>query len=421
MEMKSDSLTPPETASNQADDRPHAGFRPFRICTCLLFTISTWMNSKALDANAFGSLGSTEDLDYLWSHATLYSGKDNPVLQKLSFTGRFQYEYTLVDGEGSPSAGVWDNDLDYDDWNTRRWRMGFKATMFHDFTLHAEADLDPDVDTMYQRLTDASISWAPCDNFKLTLGKQGLPFTLDGATSSKELLTIDRNNLSNNLWFPTEYFTGLAADVTTGPWLFKAGVFSSGEVDKEFGDLEGGWSWLASAGYDLKECLGAEQAQLKLDYVYQEEDPLNDGTRALSNVGSLNFQWQDGPWGFRSDLAAGDGYNGQSDLWGLVLMPFYNINDHLQLVFRYTYIESDRADGLRLARYENLPTNALRGNANNGRGDEYQEFYLGLNWYLHGNKLKLQTGIQYATMEDSARNGGDYEGWSWTTGMRVSW
>jgi len=95
-------------------------------------------------------------------------------------------------------------------------------------------------------------------------------------------------------------------------------------------------------------------------------------------------------------------------------MPYYTINEHLQVVFRYTCLKSDRPDGIRFNRYESFPTNGRRG-------DEYQEFYLGLNWYLYGHKLKLQTGVQYATMEDSARNGGDFEGWSWTTGLRVTW
>lgn len=375
----------------------------------------------AITLESLGAVGSKENYDQVWGYATLYSDKNNPVLQKLAFTGRFQYDFALVDGEGAPSKKVWDNDFDYWDANTRRWRMGFKATVFQNFTLHAEADLDPDIDTMYQRLTDAYIAWAPCESFELTLGKHGMPFTLDGDTSSKELITIDRNNLSNNLWFTDEYLSGLSTDITTGPWQFKLGVYSSGEKDKEFGDFGGGWSWLASAGYDFKEQLGAKQALLKLDYVYQDEDPLNDATRKMGHVGSLNFRWQDGPWGFRSDLAAGDGYQGQSDIWGLVLMPSYNINDHLQLVFRYTYMESDRPDGLRFSRYETLPTNTFRGDGNRGRGDEYQEFYLGLNWYLYGHKLKIQTGVQYLAMEDSARNGGDFEGWSWTTGVRIAW
>jgi phosphate-selective porin OprO/OprP len=379
-----------------------------------MIVLSPFAAGEGADPGTFGRLGSKESYDRLWRHVALYENEENRVLQKLVCTGRFQYDYALVDGQGWPSKGVYDDDLDYYDWNTRRLRLGFKATLFEVITAHVEADFDPDVDSMYQRLTDAYLAWAPRENFKLTLGKHGMPFTLDGATSSKELLTIDRSNVANNLWFPSEYLPGLSTDFTAGPWSFKAGGYSAGEADGEFGDFGGGWAWLASAGCDLAKRLSAEVAELRVDYVYQDDDPLNDWTRMLRNTGSLVFQWEDGGWGFRGDLTAGDGYLGQSDLWGLQLMPYYSFNGFLQLVLRVTYLESDRADGVRFARYESFPTDGRRG-------DEYREVYLGLNWYLYGHKLKLQTGVQYLAMDDRANNGGEFDGWAWTTGLRIAW
>ena len=94
-------------------------------------------------------------------------------------------------------------------------------------------------------------------------------------------------------------------------------------------------------------------------------------------------------------------------------MPFYDITQHIQLVLRYTYLRSDDNNGLRLGRYENEIVN--------GRGDEYNEIYSGLNVFFYGHKLKWQTGLQYSNMKDSAGDGGDYEGWGLTTGLRVSW
>ena len=52
-----------------------------------------------------------------------------------------------------------------------------------------------------------------------------------------------------------------------------------------------------------------------------------------------------------------------------------------------------------------------------GRGDRYQEIYLGANYYFYGHKLKLQSGAQWADMEDSANDGGTYSGFSWTPGF----
>ncbi len=56
-----------------------------------------------------------------------------------------------------------------------------------------------------------------------------------------------------------------------------------------------------------------------------------------------------------------------------------------------------------------------------GRGDRYEEFYLGFNYYWYGHKLKLQNALQYVDMIDRASNGGAYSGFSWTTGFRISW
>ena len=106
-------------------------------------------------------------------------------------------------------------------------------------------------------------------------------------------------------------------------------------------------------------------------------------------------------------------YLGQSDLRAFVAQPFINATDQLQFVARYTYIDSDDPNGIRLATYETR--------VEPGRGDEYNEMYVGLNYYFYGHKLKLQTGLQWADMNDRASDGGEYTGISWTTGVRVGW
>jgi phosphate-selective porin OprO/OprP len=357
-----------------------------------------------------------DTFDEAWSLVKLYENKDNPILQKLTFTGRLQLDYAMVNGEGSPLAGVNDDDISYDFGGWRRLRGGFKATLFQDITLHGEGDFDLDEAPVYQRLTDSYIAWTPNDAFGIKIGKQGMGFTLDGSTSSKELITIDRNNLSNNLWFTNEYVPGITVEGTSANWLYTFGLFSQGGEDGEFGDFDQGTSWLASVGYNLADTLGVEEAVVRFDYVFNEETPATDmfTNRNLGNIYSLNGSFEQEDFGIRADLSYGDGFLGQSDIWGLVVMPYYNLTDKIQAVFRYTYLNSSDPDGIRFARYE---TNPLNGN----RGDEYQEAYLGLNYYLYGHKLKVQTGLQYVSMNDDANNGGEFDGWSWTTGFRLSW
>jgi len=94
-------------------------------------------------------------------------------------------------------------------------------------------------------------------------------------------------------------------------------------------------------------------------------------------------------------------------------MPFHDLTERWQLVARYTFVESDGDNGVRLARYET--------SIEDGRGDRYNEVHLGFSYYWYGHKLKLQNGLQYVDMRDEATDGGAYRGWAWTTGFRISW
>ena len=152
---------------------------------------------------------------------------------------------------------------------------------------------------------------------------------------------------------------------------------------------------------------------LAADYVYQEPDPKKTFTRPLNQVGSIHFQFDTGKWGFRTDLTGALGHLGQSDLRGTMFMPHYNLTPRLQIVGRYTFVQSADPNGVRFNRYEDRVVL--------GRGDQYQEFYAGLNYYFYGHKLKVQTGVEHAEMRDRAHDGGQYSGWAWTTGLRIGW
>ncbi len=378
-------------------------------------TISSHFMAGAVHAE--DTAGSPDFLKDIFDAATLYENKENPYLQKLAFTGRAQFDYVHIDGEGMRPGGLPDEDLHYDDWNTRRLRAGFKGTFFKDFSFHAEGDFQPEEDPVYQRLTDASLAWSRSDALTVKVGKQGMEFTLDGSTSSKELLTIDRNNLSNNLWFTYEYMPGITFSGEIDHWIYNVGVFSQGDETKQFGDFNAGAAFLATAGYDFATCLGSEEALLTLNYVYNEPtvsaNPLFSN-RALENIASLNFRYAKDDYGFRTDLAAAEGYDGQPNLWGLVVMPFYDFTPCLQGVLRYTLVDSDGDNGVRYGGYEsNLQIGA--------KGNFYQEIYTGLNYFIYGNKLKLQAGLAYIDMEDNANDGGEFAGLSFQTGLRISW
>lgn len=342
--------------------------------------------------------------DRVWRQfSTIYDNSSNAVVQRVVLSGRFQHEFVTLDADQD----------DHDEWNTRRLRIGPRVTLFRTFTVSAEAELNPqERDPLYLRLTDVYVQWSRSSRLAITIGKQGMPYTTDGATSSKELLTIDRSNLANNIWFPQEYLPGASISGRPAPWTYRVGVYSAGEANREFGTFDGSVATLAVVGYDFAKTLGVKEALLAANYVHQSPDVDNTFTRPLEHILSINLKLEAGRWGMRTDLSTADGYLGQRDLWALTAMPYYNIGK-LQLVTRYTFIDSDGPNGILLATYENRVVR--------GRGDQYNELYLGANYFFYGHKLKLQSGVQIAEMRDRANDGGAYSGVSWTTGLRIGW
>jgi phosphate-selective porin OprO/OprP len=343
--------------------------------------------------------------DQLWQRfSTLYDEPSNPVVQRVLFSGRFQHEFVGIDADQGS----------LDEWNTRRLRVGPRITLFRNYTVHVEAELNPqEMDPLYMRLTDAYLQWSRNGRFFFTVGKQSIPYTMDGATSSKELLTIDRSNLTNNIWFPQEYLPGVSVGGRAAPWTYRVGVYSAGAMNKEFGTFDGGTATLVVVGRDFARVLGVNEALLSGNYVHQTEDVDNTFTRQLGDILSINFKLEAGRWGLRTDVSTAAGYLTQSDLWGVTAMPYFNATRKLQLIGRYTFLESDEPNGVQLATYENRVVR--------GRGDEYNELYLGANYFFYGQKLKLQTGLQFGDMNDRANDGGAYSGVSWTTGLRIGW
>lgn len=342
--------------------------------------------------------------DKIWRFTEVYSDASNAVVQRVLLSGRFHDDYATLDADQG----------DHSEWNVRRLRIGPRVTLFRKFTLHSEVELDPQrADPLYVRFTDFYGQWIRNERLSITVGKQSAPFTVDGATSSREVLTIDRSNLSNNLWFPQEYLPGVSVSGRRAPWSYRVAVYSAGEANREFGRFNGGAVTLGVLGYDFSRRLGVKEALLSGNYVYQQPNRANSFTRQLEHVGSVNFRFEARKWGARADVSTASGYLDQPDLWAFTAMPFLNLTDKLQVVGRHTYINSNTPNGVRLAAYESRIVA--------GRGDEYHEIYAGANYYFYGHKLKLQSGLQFADMSDRADDGGAYSGVSCVTALRVGW
>lgn len=344
--------------------------------------------------------------DKIWGLTTLYKSKENPVIQKLAFTGRYHGQYGWVDADEG----------EYEDWESRRFRLGLSAQIFEDFELKGEmfSDLNSGGD-FYEGFTEVYVAWKPDDAFHLIVGKQKPRFSLDWSTSSREILTFERNIMLNN--FGIDYETGISASGKAGRFSYFTGVFNNdtgkrGE-ESEFGDLGGGFSFIASASYDLKDALGVDKAVMRADFLHSEHDESDELLSRFDNGFAASFALKQGKLGLITEALYGQGDDG--DIWGIYFTPSYDITEKLQMVARYTHARSD-ADALRAqSRYERSV-----GLSDSGNGDRYNAGYLGLNYYIHGHRLKLMAGVEFAKL-DGGGDGGDYDGVTALAGVRIYW
>ncbi len=373
-----------------------------------LLVASSLSTSMAIQASEVNNTANSNIKD-AWSFADLYESEQGDYL-KLS--GRLQLDSTWVSSDQG----------DFNDTTWRRFRFGFKGKQGElKFALEADLNLNNSLDDAYNRLTDANVSWSLDKDTELKFLKQSTGFTLDGKTSSKKLLTPERNNLTNNLWFTSEYFTGISVkSKLANDWSYKAGIFSSDDSD-EISISDASYFAMFSSNKKLAKSSLWDKGEVSFDYVYNDTHE-EGNTRDFSQVISSSSKFKLNDWGLHSDISWGKGDLGQSDLFGVVIMPTYQQSEKVQWVARYTYLNSSEDNGVRLGRYESKVVDEHGESIVSGeRGDKYQEIYGGVNWFINDHKLKLQAGLQYAKMHDNANDGGAYDGWSFTIAMRSYW
>ena len=346
--------------------------------------------------------GQNSRYDEIWEKVVLYENDESSVIQKFSLTGRLQADYHSFEND--------ENGVSEDDSQWRRFRFGFKAGLFGGITLHSEANMNLNQpEPLYRNLTDTYLSWSTDTGIKIKVGKQSAPFTLHGSTSSKKLYTLERGKIARNIWFGNEYFTGVSFSGKRDNWDYLAGVYSSDEGPEFDEAFDYGKFGLVSIGYNFEGSEYFDRSLLRLDLMMQETDALNQ-TPEHKNAFSIVTKLNKGKFNFWGDLSFSNGYGSQSDVWGTQLMPFYDFTDKIQGVFSYTYVESKDPLDIDVTRYE-------RDLA--GRGDEMQEYFFGINYFFYGHKLKWQNAIQYSEMDNLGIK--VYEGWGYTSGLRISW
>ena len=349
----------------------------------------------------------------IWGYTTLYKDDLNPILQEFKLRGRYQGQYWDVDADqGSQSH-----------WEDRRSRFGFDAKLFDQF------------EDFYDGLVDAYVRWKPKTWISFTAGKtKPLIGQYDWLEPTITQPTFERSQIFNQL--NINRATAFTVDGTTDAWSWRAGVYSndtpattggSGSFgDGEFGDLNGGIAGSVGVGYDFKHLLDLEKADFRIDWLHSDREADDLVLGRYDDIASSTFWVKKGYAAvvFEAYYATGgdpvtQGANKKldnSDVFGFFIQPTYDIiPQKLQLVGRYSYANSDGPFGVQgQSRYERKVTTKSSG----GVGNSYNSLYAGAQYFIHGDKLKLMAGAEWA--EINAPNNDTYDGVTLLSGIRLS-
>ncbi len=311
----------------------------------------------------------------------LYRNPDDPVLQELWLLGRYHGQYHWSEG----SAG------DNDGFEVRRFRYGTQMRLFDKLSLHAQAVAGSDIDPLYNGFTELWAMWTFRPEISLAIGQQKHRFTHDRNVSSRYINYLERSLLTNMLGL--DYTPAVTLQGKIDRLTYYTGVFSNAtgsNMADSFTELDSGWSWLAAGYYDLGTVFGTDTAHLHTTFVHSEANANATNFNHSQNGVSTALILTEESTSLVTELTAGFG-NENGDVLGINFQPSYFITDNLQLALRYQVAFSNGDQGLSPQRRYEKP-------AGLPSGDLYQAAYAGLNYYIAKHRLKLMTGIEYATM-----------------------
>jgi len=400
--------------------------------------------SAAPDSTATGLLlgkfPGASAYDRIWSAFTLYKDEDNQVLEEFALQGRLQLQYA----DGHSNDGHFDiqdfkngsaanrQSVFGDRFEDRRTQFGFKSKWFQNWKLDGQIDVDvtDGASNLYRDIYDLYLTYAPSDKLNISLGKREVTLGREYEISSKEILTFERSMVTGALFVGNLTGAWVQGKGLADHWLYEAGIYSNDRV-REFSDFNHGIITSGKIGYDYSDNLHLDTAVVSLQYLHNSEPGYrghDDGvyfasaSPAFTDSIALSNEMTQGRFGLTTDILYGFGYQGraeqsgvtktlnQSDLFGITIIPSYFIADGLQLVGRLQFATATDPNGLSLpGRYEAFSQTTDK------KGNTYTSLYAGLNYYLYGHKLKLMNGIEYSHL-----GGGDYDGYTFLSGLRFS-
>jgi phosphate-selective porin len=336
----------------------------------------------------------------------------DPYIQKLILTGRFQTQFV---GLGTSISGNPVNPVSTEHFLLRRIYLGATVNFADNFSGVLNYDLaNASFDKAYMQ-------WKADPLFVLQVGFNKAPFGYEELTSSGDLRAIERSEITRYIDEPnngrrlgaSSYRTGIWASGTTDGFFYNAAI-TNPERNEYSGDSTntavlvnglggvgsaGGGTTNKFAGYATVGYGGAfVQNGMKGSYKFGYETgflPDQGGPAATIGTGrniTLNGAFGDfvcGPFELQGEYEAAQDdsgvKNGQNaDINGYWIQPTFKITPQWEAVVNYSEINSD-GRGVALS-------DVIRSAPSGGTMNKSDEWYIGFNYYIKGNDVKLQAG-----------------------------
>jgi phosphate-selective porin OprO and OprP len=291
-----------------------------------------------------------------------------------------------------------ENDHGSDDYSTaelRRVRLGIRGTLFQNFRAHLEANLLPHDFSM----RSAYLEWRQYRPAHIRMGLEKAAFGFEETTSSAAILTVERSNINNQMWTsPGTEMNGISLWGVAGLFYYGAGIYTGrGNVNPDSLDR---YLYNASVGLSLDSWMPENQKLgFRLDGISNDDS----GAQFVHEHGlAASSQYVLGPFDLRVEYLQAHPFGGGA-LRGGYIMPSYYFTGKLQGVLRYEIASADKTTIRAPSRYVRRtgisPSNASQ------RGTAFQAIYVGLNYYISGDNLKVMGGFEYSELENTPRGG----------------
>ncbi len=308
------------------------------------------------------------------------------TVSELKIRGRIQGQYAYADGSNSGTAA---DAGDYHSFELRRVRLGVQGRIYDDWRFLVEANVLTDTD-----LDSAMLTYTAIPEANIAFGKGKPRFGHEENTSSASILTMERSRLTGI--FNGGKPLGLRVFGSMDMFSYHVGAFNATSVST--GRMASNVDSMllnASAGLNLDEMMGdGMRLRFRLDYLHNEKDR---GYYRFKDAWAFSTHFVAQEFDVRAEYMTGKTTGDRDKIRGFYIMPsYYFVPGQFQAVFRYENVKGDDGVNLGANRYADRVPGLYRA------GNKYDAFYLGLNYYIHGDNLKLMAGIERARSKDDS-------------------